>query len=160
MRQMQRRKPAGGKHKRQWRTRDDKQAADKRTIYNSREWMELKTAKLRSQPMCERCQERGFEVLAQCVHHRHPIEESSSLGEMKRWAFDWDNLQSLCFRCHGEVHRQLGSHTTEAIKRRQELSHERWVEQMQQRFGAAAPQPAVPEPVEGQEGQEGCDNST
>lgn len=117
-----------------WRSQNAKQAKDKAAIYNSREWQQLRIAKLRANPLCERCQAEGYIKAAQCVHHIHPIEESSSMQEMRHWAFMWSNLQSLCYDCHARVHKELGSNTKETVQERREQRHQRWVEQMKNKF--------------------------
>ena len=72
-----------------WRCANKKQAMDKATIYNSREWQELRIAKLRSQPLCERCLSQGRYVRAHPVHHIIPIETAHNMADMKRLAFDF-----------------------------------------------------------------------
>ena len=94
-----------------WRCANPKQAKDKALIYNSKEWQELRIAKLRANPLCEVCESKGYVVSAHCVHHRHPIEDSHSVQEMKHWAFMWENLQSLCDSCHAAIHKAEGKGT-------------------------------------------------
>lgn len=63
---------------------------------------------------CEACvrryKERGGEKPRKAVevHHVIPISSVSSLEEMERLAFDYDNLSCLCSECHFEAHRKLG----------------------------------------------------
>lgn len=54
-----------------------------------RRWVRLRAAKLREDPVCEIC---GREVAAEVDH----IKEIQDGGH----PLDWDNLQSLCTRCH------------------------------------------------------------
>jgi predicted HNH restriction endonuclease len=117
-----------------WRCKNKKQAKDKMEIYNSREWHEVRAAKLRANPLCEMCIEegqkkgikRGYIREARLVHHVHPIEESNSKEEMKHWAFLWGNLQSLCRECHARIHNQKGYHKKENVKARRNEAFERW----------------------------------
>ena len=67
-----------------WRCRTPKQQKDKAEIYNSREWKELRILKLRANPLCEVCEREGIVTAAHAVHHRHPIEDSSSKAEMRK----------------------------------------------------------------------------
>lgn len=120
--------------KRNWRGVSDKVAKDKQEIYNSREWRELRIQKLRANPLCEVCQQEGFVTSAHAVHHRHPIEESTSKAEMRKWAFMWDNLVSVCDACHAKIHKEERSHTKEAVKARAEQRHERWKDNIMSRF--------------------------
>ena len=108
---------------------------DKATIYNSREWQELRIAKLRSQPLCERCLSQGRYVRAHPVHHIIPIETAHNMADMKRLAFDFNNLQSLCDQCHADIHNDAGYHTREAVQQRAKDRQERWQDKVMKRFG-------------------------
>ena len=121
-----------------WRCANEKQAKDKATIYNSREWQELRIAKLRStQKLCERCLSQGRFVEAHVVHHIIPIETAHTLEEMKRLAIDCglDGLQSLCDQCHADIHNDAGYHTREAVQQRAKDRQERWQDKVMKRFG-------------------------
>ena len=117
-----------------WRCRTPKQQKDKMEIYNSREWKELRILKLRANPLCEVCEREGIVTAAHAVHHRHPIEDSTSKAEMRKWAFAWDNLVSVCDACHANIHKDQRSRTKEAVKVRAEQRHERWKDGLMQRF--------------------------
>ena len=122
-----------------WRCRDIQQQRDKASIYNSKEWKQLREAKLTAQPLCEMCQEegrkqgvkRGYVRSATCVHHIVPIETATSMDEMRQLAFDWNNLQSLCRPCHNKLHNDAGYHTKEAVQERKQSAFERWKERQQ-----------------------------
>ena len=121
--------------KRNWRGVSDKVAKDKAEIYNSREWKELRIAKLRStNGLCEECMKDGIVTAAHAVHHRHPIEDSTSKAEMRKWAFMWENLVSVCDACHAKIHKEERSHSKEAVKARAEQRHERWKDNIMSRF--------------------------
>ena len=120
--------------RRNWRGVSDKVAKDKQDIYNSREWKELRIAKLRANPICEVCEEQGIVTAAHSVHHRHPIEDSHSMQEMKHWAFMWENLQSLCDSCHARIHKEMGKGTTQLIRERTRQRQDRWSDNLIQRF--------------------------
>ncbi len=62
-------------------------------FYNKRAWR--KVAKLHKQlnPLCVMCEQAGRITPATVTDHPIPINEGGS-----KW--DWDNLQSLCDRCH------------------------------------------------------------
>ena len=122
-----------------WRCRDIQQQRDKAEIYNSKEWRLLKERKKQANPLCEMCIEegrkagvkRGYIHSVECVHHKIPIETAHNMEEMRRLAFDWNNLQSLCKRHHHEVHNQQGYHTREAVQERKQSAFERWKERQQ-----------------------------
>ena len=117
-----------------WRCRNQKQQKDKAEIYNSREWRELRILKLRANPLCEVCEREGIVTSAHAVHHRHPIEESTSKAEMRKWAFMWDNLVSVCDACHAKIHKEQGKGTKALAKQRAEQRHERWKDGLINRF--------------------------
>ncbi len=119
-----------------WRCRTIKQAKDKATIYNSREWKELRALKIRStNGLCEECMKEGIVTAANIVHHKHPIEDSHSMQEMKHWAFMWENLLVVCQAHHAKIHRdQLKSNTKDVVKQRAEARRERWADGLMQRF--------------------------
>ena len=122
------------KKKRNWRGVSDKVAKDKQEIYNSREWRELRILKLRANPLCEVCEQEGLVTSAHAVHHRHPIEDSTSKAEMRKWAFMWENLVSVCDACHAKIHKEQGKGTKALAKQRAEQRHERWKDNLINRF--------------------------
>ena len=117
-----------------WRAKNPKQAKDKAKIYNSRKWIELRIQKLRANPLCEVCEAQGYVVPAQAVHHRHPIEDSHSLQEMKHWAFMWSNLQSVCSSCHARIHKEEGKGTKQLVQERAQQRQDRWADSLTKRF--------------------------
>ena len=135
--------------KRNWRGVSDKVAKDKADIYNSREWKELRIAKLRStNGLCEECMKDGIVTAAHAVHHRHPIEDSTSKAEMRKWAFMWENLVSVCDACHAKIHKEERSHSKEAVKARAEQRHERWKDNIMSRFMLKTSDPEPPTPTD------------
>ena len=117
-----------------WRAKNPKQAKDKAKIYNSRKWIELRIQKLRANPLCEVCEAQGYVVPAQAVHHRHPIEDSHSLQEMKHWAFMWSNLQSVCVACQARIHKEEGKGTKKLVQERAQQRQDRWADSLTKRF--------------------------
>ena len=127
---------------RNWRGVSDKVAKDKSEIYNSREWKELRTMKLRANPLCEQCIKDGEAVgipggyvsSATCVHHIVPIETAKTKEEMRRLAFDKRNLMALCQSCHARIHKELGSNTAKIVRQRAEARQERWADNLMNKF--------------------------
>lgn len=117
-----------------YRSRNARQAKDKADIYNSREWKELRIRKLQANPLCEVCQQQGIVTAAHCIHHKHPIEDSHSVQEMRKWAFMWENLQSLCDSCHAAIHKHMGKGTKQLAKERAQQRQDRWLDSMLSRF--------------------------
>ena len=118
-----------------WRCRNPKQQKDKAEIYNSREWKELRIAKLRStNGLCEECLKQGIVTSARCVHHVVPIETARTKDEMKRLAFDVKNLRALCFACHARIHKEIGSNTAKIVRQRAEARQDRWADNLLSKF--------------------------
>lgn len=120
-----------------WRCRNPKQQKDKAEIYNSREWRELRIAKLRSTDgLCEECLKQGIVTPARCVHHIVPIETARTKDEMRRLAIDCglQGLKALCFACHARIHKELGSNTAKIVRQRAEARQDRWKDNIMQRF--------------------------
>ena len=118
-----------------WRCKNLKQRKDKQDIYNSREWKELRIAKLRStNGLCEECLKQGIVKSARCVHHVVPIETARTKDEMKRLAFDVNNLRALCFACHARIHKELGSNTAKIVRQRAEARQDRWADNLMSKF--------------------------
>ena len=130
--------------KRNWRGVSDKVAKDKQDIYNSREWKELRIAKLRANPLCEQCIKDveavgipgGYIRSATCVHHIVPIETARTKDEMRRLALDcgMNGLMALCQSCHAKIHKQLGSNTAKIVRQRAEARQDRWADNLMSRF--------------------------
>ena len=120
-----------------WRCKNQQQAKDKAEIYNSREWKELRIAKLRStNGLCEECMKEGIVTSARCVHHVVPIETARTKEEMKRLAIDCglQGLKSLCFACHARIHKEIGSNTAKIVRQRAEARQDRWADNLMSRF--------------------------
>lgn len=61
----------------------------------------VREMKLRRNPLCQRCEERGIVRSAQLVHHIVSLSKGGSLTDM-------NNLMSCCIKCHDEIHREQG----------------------------------------------------
>ena len=103
------------------------QKEDKARIYNSREWQSLRLRKLTANPLCEVCLSKGLVESARVVHHITPIETATDYQSMRAIAFRYDNLQSLCFQCHSDIHKQMASRTKEGHQRAAQSALDRWV---------------------------------
>ena len=120
-----------------WRCRNPKQQKDKAEIYNSREWKELRIAKLRStNGLCEECLKQGIVTRARCVHHVVPIETARTKDEMRRLAIECglQGLKALCFACHARIHKELGSNTAKIVRQRAEARQDRWADNLRSKF--------------------------
>lgn len=68
--------------------------------YNTSRWRRLSKAKKTESPLCEKCK-RAF---VQQVHHITPWLRGATDDEKLELFFDYDNLMSLCKKCHDEMH--------------------------------------------------------
>ena len=63
-------------------------------LYNSARWKAVREKQLKIQPLCEACLNNGIDEPATQVDH---IRAISFGGD----PLNIENLQSLCYRCHG-----------------------------------------------------------
>jgi 5-methylcytosine-specific restriction endonuclease McrA len=72
-------------------------------LYRTPKWRALRSEKLRQNPSCEICGQPATEV-----HHKVPHR-----GDMDLF-LDWDNLMSICSKCHGlQTRKEVGDRTRE-----------------------------------------------
>ncbi len=64
-------------------------------FYSSRAWRRVRGAYKAAHPVCEECEKNGKVTPMKAVDHIKPRREGGA-------DFDWDNLQSLCQRCHDQ----------------------------------------------------------
>lgn len=81
----------------------DKQA-DIQKIYNTAIWQKLRNAYLMEHPLCEVCLSKDIVSTAKEVHHIREISNGQTIEEMKDIAYNTNNLQALCIKCHHEIH--------------------------------------------------------
>ena len=84
-------------------TKQNNNKKERMKIYNSPRWESLRKTKLQQQPLCEVCLLSGVVSIAEDVHH---VVSFMQFSGQKRYdvAFNFDNLQSICKRCHGKEH--------------------------------------------------------
>lgn len=75
-------------------------------LINSYRWQQLRHKKFVSNPVCEECLKVGRVRPTEEVHHVIPVEDGRDEAEMKRLAYDFGNLRSLCRECHAAAHRR------------------------------------------------------
>lgn len=70
-------------------------AKDRQKIYNDKRWKEVRMlALIRDNFLCVSCLNEGIETKAEEVDHKIELSQDITL------AFDLDNLQCLCKKCH------------------------------------------------------------
>lgn len=80
----------------------------RKKVYNSKRWIDLRTTKIQDQPLCEDCLKEGKITLAQEVHHiKSPFRKGLTDIEKDRLAYTYENLASLCKECHIKRHNPL-----------------------------------------------------
>lgn len=65
-------------------------------FYNTRSWNKIRNAYIREYSLCESCKKKGRYIPAKYVDHIIPLTPEN----VNRYGLDWDNLQSLCSKCH------------------------------------------------------------
>jgi 5-methylcytosine-specific restriction protein A len=76
-------------------------------IYQSKRWWKLRAWKLQNNPLCEECEKRGKVVQTEEVHHKIPFDTGKTKEEIEELAYNYENLESLCIKCHKERHAEL-----------------------------------------------------
>lgn len=76
----------------------------RRRVYNTQRWKRLRESKLRDQPLCEECLRNGRITPADEVHHIVSFADYVDPDEADALAYDYDNLESICKKCHGAHH--------------------------------------------------------
>ena len=76
-------------------------------IYQDKRWRSIIAAKKRTNPLCERCEKKGRVTPMSEVHHKKPFQWGRTREEIEDLAFDFDNTESICNKCHDEAHKEL-----------------------------------------------------
>lgn len=97
-------------------------------LINSKEWRQLRRHKLQNHPVCEACESEGKSTLAEEVHHKVPVESVSGEMQMRQLMFSYNNLMSVCHKCHSNIHREMFSHSKEAVKANNQRSTQRFID--------------------------------
>ena len=93
-------------------------ANERKKIYNSKAWKNLRHSKLIRNPICEVCLMQ-HRINDEPIDVHHLISFMSTTDEVKRCqlAYDYSNLISVCRNCHSLLHTGYlkGCNTKEAI---------------------------------------------
>lgn len=84
-------------HKKEVKKRYDQYRGSYRERGYTSSWDKLRKRYITQYPLCESCEAKGIYEIATVVHHKVPIQEGGEL-------LDVNNLQSLCNRCHEDIH--------------------------------------------------------
>lgn len=87
-----------------------------RKLLNCYRWQQLRRKKFTANPVCEACAAAGRVTPTEEVHHIIPVESGATEAEMKKLAYDYNNLQSLCKACHSAIHQRINERETQECK--------------------------------------------
>jgi len=77
---------------------------ERKKIYCTTRWRNLRKAHLLKHPLCELCEKQGKIVPAIDVHHIISFMTTNDPLKRLKLAFDPDNLMSVCKECHQKLH--------------------------------------------------------
>ena len=98
-------------------------------LLNSPRWAEVKRIVWqRAEGLCERCKREGFITAGVDCHHKAPVESAKTEEEMKRLAYNANNIELLCIPCHIKTHQEMRSHTKEKVKENKARARARFLE--------------------------------
>jgi len=75
--------------------------------YNTKAWRNLRLSYISDNPLCEECLKKGIATPAEEVHHKHEFMKGKTDDDKWNLLLDPNNLESVCRKCHDEIHRQL-----------------------------------------------------
>lgn len=81
----------------------DTKAKKRKLVYTSTIWKKLKKSQQINHPMCEICQMEGKIKLQEHIHHIISFLDVPD-EEMLKYAYDSNNLMSVCADCHNRLH--------------------------------------------------------
>lgn len=88
---------------------------EKRKFYSSNKWRKLRQYVFdRDAGLCAECKRNGRTTEADVIHHIKPWAKTASAEEREKLKWDKDNLEPVCHKCHGLLHKQLFRDTREA----------------------------------------------
>lgn len=81
-------------------SRESRGKAERDKFYSGAKWRKLRLAFLSENPLCKSCSLEGRLTAATIVHHVKERLDDEDL------AYDWDNLEAACSRCHTKHHKK------------------------------------------------------
>ena len=78
--------------------------------------------------LCERCKREGFITSGCDCHHKTPVESAKTEEEMRRLAYDVNNIELLCIPCHIKTHQEMHSHKKEQVAENKARARRRFLE--------------------------------
>ena len=125
-----------------WRSKDSdpldmngkRMSRDKRyqKLLNSPRWAEVKRIVWkRAGGLCERCKREGFVTPGVDCHHIKPVECAHTVDGpdgMRARAYNPENIELLCIKCHIKTHQEMLSHTREKVQANKQRARRRFLE--------------------------------
>ena len=96
------------KSQKQQKRNDNYYDAERRKVYNSDRWRRLRAWKFACNPLCEMCLKENKITPAEDIHHLISFMSTDDPVQRIVLAYDYDNLMSLCKKCHQAVHNKKG----------------------------------------------------
>lgn len=92
----------------------------RQSVYNTTRWRDMRLAKLMQNPECEICALEGHVTLAEDVHHLTSFVDFEDENIALAYGFEFNNLCSVCKKCHSRCHTGdlKGTTNLEKIKQR------------------------------------------
>lgn len=100
--------PTINKPKKKPRKNNGQYDAERRKVYNSERWRKLRAWKFACSPLCEICLSKGAITPAEDIHHIVSFMSTNDPDQRIFLAYDYDNLMSLCKKCHQRIHNEKG----------------------------------------------------
>lgn len=85
------------------RTKTDNRAF-RQSIYQDKRWRDLRNQYFQEHPLCENCLEQGKVTAGSDIHHIISCFQFKDKEIRESYAFDSDNLYTLCKDCHANLH--------------------------------------------------------
>lgn len=79
----------------------------RKKVYMSERWRRLRAYKFSCNPLCEMCEKEGKVTPAEDIHHIVSFMSTDDVYRRKELAYDFNNLMSLCKKCHQKIHNKL-----------------------------------------------------
>lgn len=78
--------------------------------YKSKEWKKLRDEYISQHMLCEECLANDIITPATDCHHVIPFSTGRTDEERWQLLLDWNNLKSLCKKCHIRIHELSKQH--------------------------------------------------
>lgn len=129
-------------------------------LLNGKRWEAVKAyVDARAEGLCERCRREGFITEGKDHHHIKPVESAKTEEEMRRLAYDTNNIELLCVPCHIKTHQEMYSHTKEKVAENKARARQRFLEANDPNYGRDNERPQGQDMDSHEDGQRGLPSS-